>query len=188
MEHMFASVGDAIIRDLITLLEIFIDSNLSFNEHVKTICKKVSQKLTVLLRMANIPPGEQHKVLVKPFFELQFNYCPLLWMFCSRAQNHKINRLHKRSLRIAYNGYTTAFEDLSAKAKTVLIRQRNLRVLAVEMYKIANGLSSDFMIDLMTDLGNQRSTRSNCNITVDEKENNTCSNKSNFCLTRVKTG
>ena len=55
------------------------------------------------------------------------------------------------------------------------------------MYKIANGLSPDFMIELMTNLGNQRSTRSNSNVTIDEKENITYSNKSNFpSLPRVK--
>ena len=43
------------------------------------------------------------------------------------------------------------------------------------------------MIDLMTDLGNKGSTRSNCNVTMEEKENITCSNKSNFCLSRVKS-
>ena len=124
--HMFASVGDAIIweENSVKLLGIFIDSNLLFNEHVKTICKKASQKLTVLLRMANILPGEQCKVLVNSFFDSQFNYCPLLWMFCSRSLNHKINRLHEISLRIACNNYTTTFEDLLAKAKTVTIHQR----------------------------------------------------------------
>ena len=129
VEHMFASVGDAIIweENSVKLLGIFIDSNLSFNEHVKTICKKASQKLTVLLRMANILPGEQRKVLVNTFFDSQFNYCPLLWMFCSRSLNHKINRLHKRSLRIAYNDYTATFEDLLAKARKVTIHQRNLQ-------------------------------------------------------------
>ena len=169
MEHMFASVDDAIIweENSVELLGIFIDSNLSFNEHVKTICKKAPQKLTVLLRMANILAGEQHKVLVNTFFDSQFNYCPLLWMFCSHSPisewfiNYKVNRLHERSLGIAYNGYTSTFEDLLAKAKTVTIHQRNLRVLAIEMYKIANGLSPDFMIELMTNLSNQRSTRSN---------------------------
>ena len=83
MWDMFASVGDAIIweENSVKLLGIFIDSNSSFNEHVKTICRKASQKLTVLLRMANILAGEQHKVLVNTFLDSQFNYCnycPLL--------------------------------------------------------------------------------------------------------------
>ena len=67
--------------------------------------------------MAYILPGEQRKVLVKTFFDSHFNYCPLLWMFCSRSLNHKINRLHERPLRLAYNDYTATFEDLLAKAK-----------------------------------------------------------------------
>ena len=75
-------------------------------------------------------------------------------MFCSCSLNHKINRLHERSLRIAYNDYTATFEDLLAKTRTVTIHQRNLMVLAIEMYKIANGSSPNFMIDLMTNLGN----------------------------------
>ena len=123
VEQMFASVGNAIIweENSFKLLGIFIDSNLSLNEHAKTICKKASQKLTLLLRIANILPGEQRKILVNTFFDSQFNYCPLLWMSRSRSLNHKINRLHERSLRIAYNDYTATFEDLLAKARTVTI-------------------------------------------------------------------
>ena len=91
MWDMFASVGDAIIweENSVKLLGIFIDSNLSLNEHAKTICKKASQKLTLLLRIANILPGEQRKILVNTFFDSQFNYCPLLWMFCSRSLTTK---------------------------------------------------------------------------------------------------
>ena len=53
------------------------------------------------------------------------------------------------------------------------------------MYKVTNGLSVDF---IMSNLGNQRSTRSSCNVTMtkDEKEKTTCSNKSNVRLPRVK--
>ena len=40
---------------------------------------------------------------------------------------------------------------------------------------------------LMTDLVNQRSTRSKCNVTKDEEENITCFNKPNFRLPRVES-
>ena len=126
--------------------------------------------------MASILPRKR-KVLVNTFFDSQLNDCPLLWIFCSRSLNHNVNRLHERSLRIAYNDYTATFEDLLAKAKTVTIHQRNLRVLTIEMCKIANGLSPAFRIELIANLGNQRSTRSNCKVTIDEKENITCSNQ-----------
>ena len=60
---------------------------------------------------------------------LQF-YCPLIWMFCSRKLNNKINRLHKRSLRIAYEDYVSSFEELLIKDGSVTIQQSNLKVLA----------------------------------------------------------
>ena len=46
-ELMFATVGDALIWEVSAkLLGIIIDSSLTFNDHVKMICKKASQKLT----------------------------------------------------------------------------------------------------------------------------------------------
>ena len=32
----------------------------------------------------------------------QFNYCPLVWMFCSRQSNNLINKIHEWSLRISH--------------------------------------------------------------------------------------
>ena len=41
---------------------------------------------------------------MKSLIEGQFDYCPLVWMFHGRVLNRKINYLHERSLRIAYEG------------------------------------------------------------------------------------
>ena len=87
--------------------------------------------------------------MLKTFFESQFSYCLLLWMFCSRKLNHKINRLHERALRIENADYTSSFEDLLIKDGTVTIRQRNLRVLAIEMYKISQDKSPELMKNLV---------------------------------------
>ena len=61
-------------------------------------------------------------------------------MFC-RKLNHKIDRIHDRALRIAYADYTSSFEDLLIKDGTVTINQSNLRVLAIDMYKISQDKS-----------------------------------------------
>ena len=95
-EAMYASVGDALLweKNSVKLLGLFIDSKLSFNNHVQIICKKVSQKLTATLKLVDILSVENRKILLETFFESQFSYCPLLWMFCRRKLNHKIIRLH----------------------------------------------------------------------------------------------
>ena len=83
--------------------------------------------------MSHYPSEKKRKVLIASFFESQFNYCPLVWMFSARRLNHRINKLHERALRIAYNDYSSDFVELLAKDDTVTIHQRNLRVLAIEM-------------------------------------------------------
>ena len=87
-------------------------SGLTFNNHVKAICKKASQKLIAIIRMANILSEYKRKLFIKTFFESQFNYFPLIWMFCDRSANQKINKLHERALRIAYDDYNSSFEEL----------------------------------------------------------------------------
>ena len=52
------------------------------------------------------------RVLMKAFIESQFGYCPLIWMFQSRKLNNKINRLHKRALRLVYKNSTLSFNVL----------------------------------------------------------------------------
>ena len=53
---MYASVGDALlgVEKSVKLLGLIIDSELTFNNCVKMIYKKVSQKLTAIVRLANI--------------------------------------------------------------------------------------------------------------------------------------
>ena len=70
-------------------------------------------------------------------------------MFCDRTANNKINRLHQRALRIAYEYFETTFEELLTKDGSVTIHQRNLRDLAIDMYKVSNKLSPPFMSELL---------------------------------------
>ena len=178
-EAMYASVGDALLweENSVKLLGLIIDSELTFNNYVQMICKKASQKLTAIVRLANIVSEKKRKVLLKTFFESQFSYCPLLWMFCSRKLNSKINRLHERALRIAYADYVSSFEELLAKDDSVTIHQRNLKVLAVEMYKISQGISPKFMNDLVEEFDTKYHTRSGYGVELDEGGNVKCLNK-----------
>ena len=77
----------------------------------------------------------QKRTIMKAFITSQFGYCPLVWMFHSRAINNRINKLHERSLRIVYKDRNSTFEDLLEKHNSVTILQRNLQMLLLEMYK-----------------------------------------------------
>ena len=68
------------------------------------------------------------------FFKSQFSYCPLLWMCHSRTNNGKINRLHEPCLRIIYSDKQPSFETLLEKDGFVSVQNRNLQILASEIY------------------------------------------------------
>ena len=99
--------------------------NLNFDDHVISLCKKAGRKLALLARLSKFMSFKQKRILMKIFFESQFGYCPLIWMFHSRKVNSKINHLQERSLTIVYNDYTISFEDLLKKDNSFKIHHKS---------------------------------------------------------------
>ena len=63
----------------------------------------------------------------------------------SRMFNNKVNHIHERALRIVYNDFSTPFEELLAKDKSVTIHNQNLQQLAIEIFKVKVGVSPIIM-------------------------------------------
>ena len=70
------------------------------------------------------------------------------WMCRSRTNSRKIDRLHKRWLRIIYNDKQLLFKDLLEKGSSVFIYERNVQILATETYKVSNNFSSPHMDEI----------------------------------------
>ena len=130
------------------LLGIKVDSRLNFNEHLDGIIKKASRKISALSSVTE----SKRCILMNSFFNSQFNYCPLVWIFHSRSINNKINRLHERVLRIVYNDFKLSFKNLLKKDWTLSIHVKNLQNLATEMFMI----SKIFSVPLMSELFYQK--------------------------------
>ena len=114
------------------MLGVTIDKNLNFNAHLYNLCK-VSQKVTALARLAKLLPFYKKRVLLKTFIESQLSYCPLIWMFCSRQMNKKINHIHERALRLVYDDDTASFSESLIKYNTVSIHHRNIHYVAIKI-------------------------------------------------------
>ena len=87
-------IGDITIKSAssVTLLGITIDSKLNFKEHINNIVKNAYNKLYALRRLRKFLTLEKAKILACSMIESQFAYCPLIWMFCSKVD---IQRLEK---------------------------------------------------------------------------------------------
>ena len=62
-------------------------------------------------------------------------------MFHSRGLNNKINRIHERALRITYNDKSSSYRELLTKDRSVTMHPRHIRALAIEIYKVMQGIS-----------------------------------------------
>ena len=108
-------------------------------------------------------------------------------MFCGGKLNHRIDILPERALLIAYGDYSLDFTELLNKDANCTIHQQNLRVLAIEMYKISNNLSPVFMRNMMTECHIPYNTQSMVKFEKDANGSLKCTKKSNFKLPSIKT-
>ena len=73
---------------------------------------------------------------MKSFVTSQFNYCPIVWMCQNRSLNNKVNHIHERALRVVYQDFQSSFSTLLVKGNLLTIRQENLQLLAIEIFKV----------------------------------------------------
>ena len=118
---------------------------MKFDKHIENISRKANRKLDALARVTNYMELPKKRILINAFLKVLFNYCPVIWMFHYRFLNNKINRLHERCLRIIYNDKRSNFEELLAKDNSVSVHHNNIHALAIEIYKVANGISPEIM-------------------------------------------
>ena len=78
----------------------------------------------------------------------QFKYCPLIWRCHSRTNKRKIERLHEICHRIIYNDKQSSFKELLEKDSSVSIHERNVKILATEVYKVSNNFSPPDMNEI----------------------------------------
>ena len=77
---------------------------------------------------------------------MTFSYCPVIWMFRSGKMDHRINSIHKRALKLVYeDSHNLTFQELMTKEKSVSVHQKNLQLLATEIFKSKIGGSPELM-------------------------------------------
>ena len=66
------------------LLGILFNNKFDFDEHATSLCRKASQKLNALARVAHYTNLAQRRLIMNTLIVSQCGYCPLVWMFHSR--------------------------------------------------------------------------------------------------------
>ena len=80
-------------KNTVELSGITIDNKLNFEEHISELCKKASMQLNAISCLQRFMGKEQKEALVNSFVFSNFNYCLLLWNFCSCKSSQKIEKI-----------------------------------------------------------------------------------------------
>ena len=67
----------------VELLGVTIDNELKFNQHLSRLCESAECQLDGPSRLKSCLTYERKKVLNESFICENFNYCPLVWQFCT---------------------------------------------------------------------------------------------------------
>ena len=90
------------------LLGVTLDNKLNFTTYINDICNKANHKINALLRIRKYLDIKKATLLYNSHILSCFQYCPLIWMFCSKTATRLINRTHCRALRALHMDFTTS--------------------------------------------------------------------------------
>ena len=76
-----------------------------------------------------------------------FEYCAVVWHFCGKMNNNKIEKIQKRRLRIVYSDYNATYENLPTRLGTITMLQRRVCKILIEVYKSINEMNPAFLND-----------------------------------------
>ena len=104
-----------------------MQANLTFKKHIDNLVRKTQYKLHALWRIRKFLTIYKAKILSNAFIASQFNYAPLIWMFCRKTFYSKIEKNHHRTLKVIY-GIDDSYSNLilssncvnSSKAPSIL--------------------------------------------------------------------
>ena len=85
--------------------------------------QKSAGQLNALCRLKSFLNTDQRKILVNSFVFFSYNYCPLVWYFCSEKSVNKIERIQYRALQFLPNDSDSHYNLPSLMKK--LFNKRN---------------------------------------------------------------
>ena len=132
----------------VPLRGITLNNRLTFDIHIGNICKKAANQLNALKRLAYCLNYMQRKIIAQSFITSNFNYCSVVWHFCSVKNLHKIECVQERALRFIYSDHSSSYNELLEKYGAGTLELNRLRVMCTEIYKILNGIAPSYMQSL----------------------------------------
>ena len=116
----------------VKLLGVQIDQSLLFTKHISQLCIKTGQKINVLSRLCHSLTSDAKLLLMQAFNLSHFNFCSIIWHYCSIHDLRKIEKLQYKALKYVSNDFTSSYAERSP----LMFIERQTCIL-IELYQIS---------------------------------------------------
>ena len=100
------------IRRCVKLLGVHIDYQLKFDTHISSLCARTGKQIGAVSRISKYLSKECLINIYHAYILSNFSYCNIVWHFCSKENCMKMERVHKRALRVILNDYEKDYKGL----------------------------------------------------------------------------
>ena len=92
-EHILKIISTCVQSSVdVTLLGVIINKSLTYKKHIDNSVRKIQYKLHALRSIRKFLTLETAKILGNAFIDSQFNYTPLIWMYCRKTFYSEIEK------------------------------------------------------------------------------------------------
>ena len=141
-------------------LGVTIDCRLTFNDHISACCLKAASQLNALARISKYLDIKSKKIFFNSFIRSNFEYCPIVWHFCGKTNNQKLEKIQERSLRILHDTFELTYEELLHKNGSSSLLLYRLKLFIIETYKSFHHMNAECLHDLFQPNNTTYETRS----------------------------
>ena len=125
----------------VTVLGMTIIDRLCFSQYIGVCCNKAARQLNALARISKYLNNNTHRAIYNSLIMGNFNYCPLLWHFCSQVNNQKLEKIQERVLNDIFKIAILLTWSYLKKAGTTTFLIQRLHLTAQTVSKSLHGLN-----------------------------------------------
>ena len=139
------------------LLDVTIDKDLNFNEHVADIVRRVSNQIQVVQRHKKLINTDTETKLYKAYLLPHLCYCSVVWHhcgqrnfcvawhYCGQRNLRKLEKINERSLRFVFNDNSSDYMQLLNRVGQPSLFNGSVHYILTLVYKSLNGLAPELL-------------------------------------------
>ena len=130
------------------VLGVYVDENLSWSQHIKTVTTKMSRNIWLLSQISKYLSHDHRIIFYKSYIQPHIDYCNIVWGNCPKTALAKIERLQKRACKVILNYNYDEILQAMSNLNIMTVYERIFLRKAKFMYKVSANTSPLYVKEL----------------------------------------